>query len=390
MAEQDPPSKRRRVQGRSTNSTPRFSSPDELGYDDRPAHSVSVVSRPTSSAGQCPTKNNARRISIRRRTPSRSPSPDELHDSYYSRSQTRSRSRSRSRTRNSRRSRSRTRNRSRSRDGTISVSRSRTRKRDRSRSRRGGSSGSRSRSLSGSRSGSRDRSRSRSRSRRSRSDSRSRTSSRSRSLSDSRSRSRTSSRTPSPRPYKPACPNFRVKFILRGHTHAVSQVRISPDGNFIASASADGTVRTWNAQTGAHMDTLVGHLAGVSCLAWSPDSRTIATGSDDKAIRLWDRVTGRPKMSAKGARRARSGSKQADSLGLMGPLLGHHNYIHCLAFSPKGNILASGSYDEAVFLWDVRAGRLMRSLPAHSDPVTGIDFSRDGTLVVSCSTDGLT
>ena len=69
--------------------------------------------------------------------------------------------------------------------------------------------------------------------------------------------------------------------------------------------------------------------------------------------------------------------------------MGHHNYVYSLAFSPKGNILASGSYDEAVFLWDVRAGRLMRSLPAHSDPVSGIDFCRDGTLVVSCSTDGL-
>lgn len=52
-------------------------------------------------------------------------------------------------------------------------------------------------------------------------------------------------------------------------------------------------------------------------------------------------------------------------------------------------MLVSGSYDEAVFLWDVRTARLMRSLPAHSDPVGGVDFVRDGTLIVSCSSDGL-
>jgi len=69
--------------------------------------------------------------------------------------------------------------------------------------------------------------------------------------------------------------------------------------------------------------------------------------------------------------------------------VGHHNYVYSLAFSPKGNMLVSGSYDEAVFLWDVRTARLMRSLPAHSDPVSGVDFVRDGTLIASCSSDGL-
>lgn len=52
-------------------------------------------------------------------------------------------------------------------------------------------------------------------------------------------------------------------------------------------------------------------------------------------------------------------------------------------------MLVSGSYDEAVYLWDVRSARAMRKLPAHSDPVGGVDFVRDGTLVVSCSSDGL-
>lgn len=52
-------------------------------------------------------------------------------------------------------------------------------------------------------------------------------------------------------------------------------------------------------------------------------------------------------------------------------------------------MLASGSYDEAVFLWDVRSARVMKSLPAHSDPVGGIDVVWDGTLVASCATDGL-
>ncbi|KAF4975291.1 hypothetical protein FZEAL_7904 [Fusarium zealandicum] len=208
-------------------------------------------------------------------------------------------------------------------------------------------------------------------------------SSRSRSRSQSSSRSRIDSispRAPQPTPPRePSKPNYRARLVLHGHAKPISQVRISPNGRFIASASADATIKIWDAATGAHMDTLVGHMAGVSCLAWTPDSNTIASGSDDKAIRLWDRVTGRPRATA---RKTETGQEMAT-------LKGHHNYIHCLAFSPKGNILASGSYDEAVFLWDVRAGRLMRSLPAHSDPVSGIDFCCDGTLVVSCSTDGL-
>lgn len=245
------------------------------------------------------------------------------------------------------------------------------------------------------RSRSRSQSRSRSRSRsytRSRSRSRSRSQLRSTSSSPSRSRSQSSSSRVAPAepaPRQPVKPRYRQRLVLRGHTAAVSQVRISPDGRWIASASADGTVKIWDAETGAHLNTLVGHMAGVSCVAWAPDSNTLATGSDDKAIRLWDRITANPAHACGDGGKGNAGAETRGGRTGRAPLLGHHNYVYCLAFSPKGNVLASGSYDEAVFLWDVRAGRLMRSLPAHSDPVSGIDFCRDGTLVVSCSTDGL-
>ncbi|KAK4042439.1 WD40-repeat-containing domain protein [Parachaetomium inaequale] len=373
----EPPPKRRRVHDDSLDSTPQYGSPD---------------ARPSSppNTGHLPDQG----LSIRRGPPSsRSPS--------------------------------------RSRDGSPVMGNDASRRRYRSSHSQSRSQSARSRSQSRLRSRSRSASYSRSRSiSRSRSHSRSRSRSRSRSLSSPSHPQPTTQDTPDhhhnhhhDRPDQPPIqPNYHPHLLLQGHTRAVSQVRISPDGRWIASASADGSAKLWDASTGAHLETLVGHMAGVSCLAWAPDSNTLATGSDDKAIRLWDRVTGSPahavahreNTSAEGlggggggggggvvmkgmaakvaARRARMGVSGEGVRGGRtgrGPLLGHHNYVYCLAFSPKGNILASGSYDEAVFLWDVRAGRLMRSLPAHSDPVSGIDFCRDGTLVVSCSTDGL-
>ncbi|OOF99156.1 hypothetical protein ASPCADRAFT_504637 [Aspergillus carbonarius ITEM 5010] len=173
---------------------------------------------------------------------------------------------------------------------------------------------------------------------------------------------------PPPPPPKPDKVNYRQKYLLRGHLRGVSAVQFSPDSSMIASGGADGAVKVWDTGTGRLIHTFEGHLAGISTISWSPDGATIASGSDDKTIRLWNVLTGKAHPI---------------------PFIGHHNYVYQIAFSPKGNMLVSGSYDEAVFLWDVRSARVMRSLPAHSDPVGGIDVVWDGTLIASCATDGL-
>ncbi|KAL2012056.1 hypothetical protein VTN00DRAFT_4774 [Thermoascus crustaceus] len=179
---------------------------------------------------------------------------------------------------------------------------------------------------------------------------------------------RTPTPPPPPPPPKPERLNYKLRSILKGHLRGVSQVKFSPDGSMIASGGADCAVKVWDTLTGKLIHTFEGHLAGISTVAWSPDGETIASGSDDKSIRLWNVLTGKAHPI---------------------PFIGHHNYVYAIAFSPKGNMLVSGSYDEAVFLWDVRSARVMRSLPAHSDPVAGIDVVYDGTLIASCAGDGL-
>ncbi|KAK7887568.1 WD domain protein [Exophiala xenobiotica] len=170
--------------------------------------------------------------------------------------------------------------------------------------------------------------------------------------------------------------------IPRAHARGITSLKFSPDMNLLATASADNTINIYSVPANPssspdstpfkHLRTLRAHLAGVNAIAWSPvgPHYTLASASDDKSILLWSPLS-------------------SDFPIQPSPLIGHSNYVYSLAFSPKGNMLVSGSYDEAVFLWDVRAGRVMRKLPAHSDPVRGVDFLRDGTMVCSCSSDGL-
>merc|ERR1711906_60847 len=158
---------------------------------------------------------------------------------------------------------------------------------------------------------------------------------------------------------------------LRGHSHFVSDVVISSDGQFALSGSWDGTLRLWDLNTGKTTRRFVGHDKDVLSVAFSADNRQIVSGSRDKTIKLWNTL-GECKYTIQEQE-------------------GHTEWVSCVRFSPvtSNPIIVSGGWDKLVKVWNLNNCKLRTNLVGHTGYINTVTVSPDGSLCASGGKDGV-
>lgn len=157
--------------------------------------------------------------------------------------------------------------------------------------------------------------------------------------------------------------------VLTGHSHFVSDLDLSQDSKYCLSSSWDGTIRLWNLKTASTRKTLIGHAKDVLTVAFSPDNRQIASGSIDKSVKLWN-IQGVCKFTVD-----------------QNP---HTDWVSCVRYfqDVKTPIIVSASWDKTIKVWDNSVMSLMHTFVGHKAQINTLDLAPNTNIIASGSRDG--
>lgn len=166
--------------------------------------------------------------------------------------------------------------------------------------------------------------------------------------------------------------------------NSVVSVSFNPDGSLLATGDLDGKICLWRVVDGQQVLTLKGHMGWIWAVTFSPDGKTLASCSHDSLIRLWD-VQNIDFEQSNPANLAEASDSSHLSGTCLKTLRGHFSRVWTIAFSPDGQMLASGSDDQTIRLWNAHDGTCLTVLQGHTGGVTSVRFSPNGQILASAS-----
>jgi guanine nucleotide-binding protein subunit beta-2-like 1 protein len=164
--------------------------------------------------------------------------------------------------------------------------------------------------------------------------------------------------------------NYGVpKRSLHGHSHFVSDVVMSSDGQFALSGSWDRSLRLWDITTGQSTRRFVGHTGDVLSVAFSADNRQIVSGARDRTIKLWNTLAECKYTITQDC---------------------HTDWVSCVRFSPNTSnpIIVSCGWDKVVKVWNLTNCKLRTNHFGHTQFLNTVTVSPDGSLCASGGKDG--
>jgi len=165
----------------------------------------------------------------------------------------------------------------------------------------------------------------------------------------------------------------------------------SPDSRLLATGAGfvESSIRIWDVATSREITRLEGHRTWVSSLIFWPDGQTLASSSADQTIRLWDVSDIRPMLGTPSRLpRPRLRRSETDQTRHHATLRGHQLEVWSLALLPDNTTLVSGCKDGSVCVWDTTRRPRDRSRITLSSPVRTWRFAPDSLSIVAVDAEG--